>query len=341
MSRKTLESIIKLYREYVKYRDSPLPLYSDKHNENWILNPEYADFVNLYYFAEDLVSHSVIGMVNISLNTGKINPHMSYFSIYVLPEYRRKGIANNILKTAIKDLPEQVKNIMIFIRQKNDDLNNFLISRGAKHSFTERRSVSDIKNFNLENVSKIADELREKALKKGYEIIIVKFEEFEENKYFNFLDYIHMIEEIDNDMPREDGSFEDIELTPEIYNSIRNHFLNLGQTAWTYVAVHKKSRKPVGMTETWFSTENPTLLIQADTGVIESHRGNGLGLALKYQMLKKLLTSESTKNYQYWVTSNANSNQHMININNQLRYKEIIKYFAYEFDKKSFEEFLH
>jgi GNAT superfamily N-acetyltransferase len=341
LNEKTLESTLKLYREYMSHIHSPLPLYSDKHYKNWILNPKYADFVNLYYFAEDLEKHSIIGMVNISFNVGKLNPQMAYFSIFVTPDYRRKGIAKNILNIALKDIPEPVQKTMIFIRQKNEDLNKFLISKGAKHAFTERRSVSDIKSFNLENITKTADELSEKALKRGYEIIFVKHDEFESNTHFDFIEYVQMIEKIDNDMPREESSFEDIELTPESYNSLRKHFLNLGQTAWTYVAVHKESGKPVGMTETWLSTENPTLLIQADTGVIESHRGNGLGLALKYQMLKRLLTKESTKNYQYWVTSNANSNQYMININNQLRYKEIIVYNAYELDKKLFMDYLH
>jgi predicted GNAT family acetyltransferase len=346
-----LGQLIKIFRDHLEEVNSPLPLASDEYNKKWILNPRIGDYIRYFYLAKDEKTQKILGMLMLTYSVGKNNRHICFVTPFVQPQFRKKKIAKNLINFAYSDIPNYVKKIQFYVRKNeltepytkkiNEDLSDMLISKGGIHAFTERRSVSDITSFNNEQILKKAKLLKEKADEDGYNILFVTPKELESSIYFDFLKYISMIEDLDNDMPREESSFEDIQLDPELYLSIRDHFVKkLGQKMWTYVAIHKETGDPVGMTETWFSDENPTLAYQADTGVIHKHRGNGLGLALKYQMLARILIDKSKKNYKFWVTSNANSNKHMIKINDELRYEERIIYNAYEFDIDQLENYI-
>ena len=102
---------------------------------------------------------------------------------------------------------------------------------------------------------------------------------------------------------------------------------------WTYVALHKATNEPVGMTELWLSKLVPYIADQDDTGVISEHRGHKLGTTLKYLMLQKLYTDERSKEVRWWYTVNAEVNEHMLNINDELGYKEFIQRYIYQFDR--------
>ena len=98
----------------------------------------------------------------------------------------------------------------------------------------------------------------------------------------------------------------------------------------TFVVIHKGTNEPVGVTCTYISKYQPENAIQEDTGIISSHRGKGLGLAIKYQMLDKLLNETNTK---FWRTGNAGSNEHMLRINRILKYDPYQRIFVFEFTK--------
>ena len=98
------------------------------------------------------------------------------------------------------------------------------------------------------------------------------------------------------------------------------------------MAVHKETNEVAGLTETWILKDRKDVVWQDDTGVVKKYRGNGLGLMLKYQMLDKLLNDNETKNVEWWTTHNSHSNEHMLKINNALKYEEIATFNYYEFE---------
>lgn len=341
----TFDEFIKVYREFLEHRDSPLPLYSNKYYKNLIFNSKSGDNIQHYYYAKQRATQKIISILILGINL-RNNKHICFVALFVQAQYRKQGIGKNFIKFVFNDIPDYVEKVHLYVRQNeitepftgqiNLNLNEMLTSKNGKHVFTERRSICDITSFTKEEITNKAKDQKEKVTKKGYSLIFVNSEDLEKSKYFDFLKYVKMMEDLTNDEPREDSAFGDIQLDPELYLSIRKHFVkDLGQSMWTFIAIH--DGEPVGMTETWFSDENPTLAIQADTGVVRNHRGNGLGLALKYQMLNRMLLDKSKKNIRFWVTSNANSNKYMININNILKYEEKIIYNVYEFDRDSFE----
>ncbi|MHA1122834.1 MAG: hypothetical protein ACTSPC_08555, partial [Candidatus Heimdallarchaeota archaeon] len=98
----------------------------------------------------------------------------------------------------------------------------------------------------------------------------------------------------------------------------------------TFVAIHKETKEIAGVTVTYINEHHTKIAHQQDTGVVRAHRGNGLGLALKYQMLEKLLfETKATK----WQTGNAGSNEHMLRINNMLNHEPFTSIPVYEISK--------
>ncbi|OLS26399.1 MAG: hypothetical protein HeimC3_09490 [Candidatus Heimdallarchaeota archaeon LC_3] len=350
LSQDSLNSLVKLYSEYIDFRDTPLPKFSKKYYEKWIINPKYGDIEHIYYIAENINTQTVVGMSVLRLNIGKDNLNLAFTYFFVKKQYRRKGIAKNLLKIVYKDIPEIVNKIIIYYRPEILDENRKMIENNRKlliflkknHGikvFTERRSISDIKSFDIKETIKKAHDLKEKAYNLGYDLFFIQGGVRNHPK-INFSAYVSMIEKITNDMPKEDGSWSDVNFSPEFYENFQKHFISLGHYFWTFVLVHRKSSLPIGMTETWFHSDNPTLAQQADTGILHDHRGKGFGLTLKYQMLAKILTDKSTQEIKHWQTSNANSNTHMIKINNELRHKEKVLFNEFEFKKEDVKNYL-
>ena len=349
LERHKLESLLDLYSEYIDFRDNPLPKFSTQYHEKWICTPKYGETDQLYYIAENLIN-GIVGLGILKLNTGINNKDLAFMYFFVEKQYRRKGIAKNLLKLIYNDIPEVVTKITIYYRPKifegnkkliseNHQLKLFLIEKGGKKVFTERRSISNIKSFDIEETIKKAKELKEKVEKLGYEFIFVDGR-VKEHPKLNFKEYVSMAERISNDMPKEDGTWNDSIFSPELYDSIQKHFLFLGHYVWTIVLIHTRSSLPIGLTQTWFHLESPSLAFQSDTGVLNEHRGNGFGLALKFQMLAKILKEKSTQEVKYWQTSNAFSNIHMIKINNELKHEEKILFHEFEFQKEGVKNYL-
>ena len=65
--------------------------------------------------------------------------------------------------------------------------------------------------------------------------------------------------------------------------------------------------------------ETPTLAYQHDTRVVRAHRGHRLGLLLKADMMRWLAVAEpQVESIDTW---NAETNQHMIEVNERLGYR--------------------
>ncbi|NHJ39236.1 MAG: GNAT family N-acetyltransferase, partial [Asgard group archaeon] len=257
----------------------------------------------------------IIGYAYAIWNIKYDNLDKGYFWIHVRKNERRKKIGTNTLKEILKIFPKQITTIVCETFESTDAV-HFIHSLKKKENYTEILSQSDLSKFDLEEVNKEAKKQRDDALGKGYDIIYI--ENLEHVFHLNFPKYIQMVEEIWNDMPREELSYEDDVLTVERYRSMIQNQILVGYKIMTFIAVHKETNEPVGLTSTYINKYQPDCAYQEDTGVIRAHRGKGLGLALKYQMLEKLLKETKAK---FWRTGNAGSNEHMLRINRILKYE--------------------
>ncbi|MHA2249979.1 MAG: GNAT family N-acetyltransferase [Candidatus Kariarchaeaceae archaeon] len=341
-----LHQLAEIIRKRNIDRSFPLPVNSAEHIMKELLVQDLALFRNEYFIAQS-DSGDILAYAYLFLNTGQDNLNRSTFNVYVLPEHRNKGIARNLLQYLCKKIPENITTLSIAIRHddKNDvkdpgySLSRYLTRNGGKFVLSERTSGSQIKKFDVTEVVNKAKQLHQKAKSLGYDIYLVIDAKYNEVPEVDYPKYVKMVERIWNDMPREDTTQENSVRTEEYHQEFYRDLQELGRSSWAYIAIHRESNKPIAMTETWLEDDIPNRTFQGDTGVLAEHRGNGLGLTLKYQMLARLLTNEKSKDVEHWTTGNADSNEHMLRINNILGYKEVNTIDVYEFDRRSFEEF--
>ncbi|NHK31326.1 MAG: GNAT family N-acetyltransferase [Asgard group archaeon] len=269
----------------------------------------------------------IIGYGYANWNIKYDNLDRGYFWIYVRKNERRKKIGTNILREIMKIYPKQITTITSEIFEFTDAV-HFIRSFKEKENYIEILSQSDLSKFDPKVVRKEAERQRNEALKKGYEIIYI--ENLEHVFHLNFPKYVQMVEEIWNDMPREELTYEDDVLTLDRYQTSFQIQILMGNKVMLFVAIHKETNEPVGLTCTYVNKYKPDIALQEDTGIIRAHRGKSLGLALKYQMLDKLLNETKAE---FWRTGNAGSNEHMLRINRFLKHEPYQKIFVYEFTK--------
>jgi predicted GNAT family acetyltransferase len=266
------------------------------------------------------------------------NKNFSTINVIIKKENRSKGYAKILLKHILNDLPDFITKIALFTKEEQvkspytKTLDQYLVDLNGKLAIRERRSGSKIKTFDPSNVKQLALNLKEKAEEQGYRLYFLKMKDFINHTEIDYAKYVKMLEQIWNDMPREESELEDSVLTIEMHQDFFRRAEFLQESIWTFVVTDEKSN-PVGMTETGVGPLFPALAYQGDTGVVHEHRGKGLGRMLKYQMLDKLLTDPLSLSVEWWCTHNAGSNSHMLKINDELGYETLAYYNRYEFNK--------
>ena len=276
----------------------------------------------------------VIGYGNIVWNIKYDNLDKAHFTIYIARPYRRKGYGSSILKKIVEIVPPQIKILRASSFENSDGL-QFLRNLKGKNKYIEMINIANLAEFDAKEAVEEANKQKEEAQSKGYEIIFI-----DKAKYSNQLDYpefTKVVESIWNDMPRENLSEEDAKVTPERHQEIYDLNQQKGDHYFAFVAIHKQTKQTVGFTTASVNKYQPWVAWQDDTGIIHEHRGNGLGLALKYQMLKKLIEETEVK---YWFTGNNHKNEHMIRINRILKHKKWTQEFVFEFEKEAMSIFL-
>jgi GNAT superfamily N-acetyltransferase len=127
----------------------------------------------------------------------------------------------------------------------------------------------------------------------------------------------------------------DLDLRPSSYDSerLRASLATLqarGLKPYVVLAVHEQSGTVAGLTEVVVPAQRPTRADQYDTVVVRTHRGYGLGRALKARMLSELRTAEpQVLDVQTW---NAVGGEAMGRINDELGFKPNREWREYDVD---------
>ena len=121
-----------------------------------------------------------------------------------------------------------------------------------------------------------------------------------------------------NDAPTDDADIVDSVYTPE---GIREEETVIGQQFDQFqavVAVHEATGEVAALTEVYVSMQ-PHRSHQGDTAVVAAHRGSGLGLWVKADMLLRLRAERP--DVAELLTGNSATNAHMLRINDRLGYR--------------------
>jgi len=285
------------------------------------------DFKEEYYLLAFL-KNELIGRGRINWRVKYEDQHIAFFTIYVRKPYRRKGFGSIILKKLIDLVPPQVE-ILGADAYKNTPGIHFLKQLNAKIVLIDIVSVAEIRKLNKEKVLQEAQKQLEKTRDKGYEIVYIYNGEFE--PFFDISKYILMIDRVVNDIPIENRSLDTLKYSYERLREDIKYFLKFKSTSHLFPARHIETGDPVGLTFGVLNPYYPEVCYQDLTGVMYEHRGNGLGLAIKYQLLAKLL--EDTE-ITLWATQNASTNKHLLRINEILGHKLWTEFDNFEIKKE-------
>jgi len=280
-----------------------------------------------------LENDELIGFGYLHWKTKYDNLNHAGFYVYIIPQKRRLVYGLETIRKTITMIPPQIDVISVGVVE-NSASEVFIKQFKKESSHVEVINVANLSDFNTEEVTNFAASERERIKFSGYEFI--EIEDFNYLEKLNVEQYVRMIEEIWNDMPIEELSAEKEILTVERYNEMIDNLLKKGEKIIGFVVIEAETKTPIGLSKVFINKYQPEVATQDDTGIISKHIGKGLGLAVKYQLLEKML--KETK-VEYWLTSNAQSNVHMLRINKQLKHKEICKKIIYEFKREEFDFF--
>jgi hypothetical protein len=131
-----------------------------------------------------------------------------------------------------------------------------------------------------------------------------------------------------NDAPTDDLDYEDEVFTGERMRAYEVAMAGRGKTLYRVVARHVPTDELAGQTVVVVNREFPERGDQHDTSVTRAHRGHRLGLLIKADMLRWL--REAEPQLTEIDTFNAESNDHMIGVNEALGYKVMGREYSYQ-----------
>lgn len=135
-------------------------------------------------------------------------------------------------------------------------------------------------------------------------------------------DYCRMAASI-NDAPLDDLELEDESYDPRRMRDHERALAARRNDVYRVVARHRDSGELGGHTAMIVDRHDPEVGFQEDTTVVPAHRGRRLGLALKADMILWLAEVEpQVRSVDTW---NAESNRHMIGINEMLGYRVVAR----------------
>jgi len=131
-----------------------------------------------------------------------------------------------------------------------------------------------------------------------------------------------------NDAPIDDLEIEDEVFPVERIKDYENATIESGHRLYRLLARHCDTGTLAGHTVVAVDTESPEIGHQHDTSVVRAHRGHRLGLLLKADMMRWLDEAEpQVRSIDTW---NAESNDHMIRVNERLGYRVVGRELAFQ-----------
>lgn len=327
-----------------RYRDlyTKLPSPTVRYYELYLRTKERPTHQMIFH----IVFHNPTPIGFISIRKNKIrNRNQQHIDSYIIPSFRNRGIAKQVLGKLMSEIADDVDIITAKTTEESSDdigpISSILKRIGANVVYTEEVNVSLFKKFDRKVVARTSEHLKANANSKGYSFHFITNGKHAKHPKINFDQFLRMVHEIWNDMPTEDASWEEEPISEEIYNAIFQNIGELDGQHWSLVAIHDATNEVVGLTDIYYYPDMPGQIRQGDTGVLRKHRGNRLGKTLKYIMLHKILNSEDLPfKPEYWITTNAGSNEHMLRINEELLYETWYRELYFELPLEAYKSWL-
>ncbi|GAA3559338.1 GNAT family N-acetyltransferase [Kribbella ginsengisoli] len=261
------------------------------------------------YLARD-ENGSLVGLLDFFAPT-RDNTNSVWLEVDVHPDHRGQGIEDELIRYAEQlalDLDRHLVGIAAWDRPDRDEV---IRANGFEQKAVEVNRRQDIANLDWATAQKLYDEAVLAAA--DYEVLRFVGAVPEE-----LLEGMVAVTASINDAPKDDLDMEDDAISADRIRAYEQAREAHNETMYRVIARHRTTGEPAGHTVVTVERERPHIGHQNDTAVSRDHRGHRLGALVKTAMLLWLREAEpALTQIDTW---NAESNNHMIGINEQLGY---------------------
>jgi GNAT superfamily N-acetyltransferase len=242
------------------------------------------------------------------------NEHLGAVSVDVDPLERRRGIGRMLFDAGVERVRSEGRKVVISDAFEGTPGEKFLETMGFERASVAVQRRQDPTTVDWPHLDRLYADVEAKSA--DYELVRLPGRTPDEL----LADVGRMAESI-NDAPTDDLDIED-----ESFPADRIRAMELAQEArgrrhYRLVARHRLSGELAGHTVVGVEVEQPWVAWQLDTSVARGHRGHRLGQLLKIAMLHWMRDDEPQ--VRSLITWNAESNAHMVGINELLGYTAI------------------
>lgn len=257
-----------------------------------------------------------------SLGTSEYdNLHLAWCGVQVHPERRRRGHGSEILGFLLEEVRRRGRTSVGIDGWDSESTHAFATGHGFEpkiSSINRRQFLTDIDWAEL-------DKRYDDALPHATDYVM---ERWPVPTPDDRLDDLAEMAAAINDAPTDDLDYEDEVFTGDRMRAYEEATHGRGQRMYRLVARHVPSGHLAGQTVVAVEGEHPERGHQHDTSVVRAHRGHRLGLLLKADMMRWLREAEpQLVEIDTW---NAESNDHMIGVNEVLGYRVMGREVAYQ-----------
>lgn len=231
----------------------------------------------------------------------------------VVPEYRRRGVASRLLEAAVERARAEGRRILSGTNMAGDPVTGdspgaaFAAARGFEQKHAELHQVVELP-VDLSAFGRPVD---------GYELV-----QWREQAPDEWLEqFVELLSGMSEDVPTGDRTDEPVQWTPELVRDAEARRVAQGRFTYTTAAVHTTSGELAAYTQMGGTPETPDRLNQYDTYVRRTHRGNGLGIAVKAPNLRAIQAGVARPAVLH--TWNAPENTPMIAVNTKLGFRPV------------------
>lgn len=312
------------------YPDDPaVPL--EEHLQEWKALPASADVVA--YCLPDQTGAEVIAYCEASVAHNSDNVHIGDFTIEVLPEWRRQGIARKALAILLPFFIGHQRTLLTSRTCSNAPAGEFFLEQiHARKGLTFQMTQLALADMDKRLIDTwLAQNEHKKArFATGF---------YEGSCPDELIERMAATRQVVlNDQPREDLQVEDAQITPRILREIEQSMFASGNHRWTLYLFDRESGQIAGLTEMLWNQNRPEIIGQGFTGVAPEYRNQGLGRWLKADMLQKL--SNDHPQGRFVRTGTAGTNAPMLKINTALGFKSYFSISIWQAEVEKLKQYL-